>query len=255
MKLIVLGNSGTYPGPLRACSGYLLIEGETRLLLDCGPGVMGNLQKHVTIEELTGVVLSHMHADHFLDLIVMRYACVQRNHRRRDPLPVYMPPGGIQTWDRITAILDETNRSFQPPCELMEYREETRCQVGAFEIRVSALEHYVPSYGIDVRGSGRLVYSGDTRPCPGLPALARGADVFLCEATYLEEEANSTGVRGHLTASEAGEVAAQADVGRLLLTHVHPTVDEEQVLEHAKAAFGGDAALAEQGASYVVSAR
>ena len=251
MRLIVLGNSGTYPGPLRACSGYLLIEGETRLLVDCGPGAMANLQEYVSIEDLTAVVVSHMHADHFLDLVVMRYACVQRNHRRREPLPVHMPLGGIETWDRLTAVLDETNRSFQPPCELMEYSEEEGCRVGAFDIRVTALKHYVPSYGIDVRGSGRLVYSSDTRPCPELVALARGADLFLCEATYLEDPA--LGERGHLTAREAGEIAAEAGVGRLLLTHIHPEVDASECLEAARAAFGGDVSLAEQGETYAVS--
>ena len=253
MQLVVLGNSGTYPGPLQACSGYLLIEGETRLLLDCGPGVMGNLLKHVTIEELTGVVLSHMHADHFLDLVVMRYACVQRNHRRREPLPVYMPPGGMEMWDRITAILDETNRSFQPPCEFVEYREGESYQIGALGIRVSALKHFVPSYGIEVRGSGRLVYSGDTRPCPELPALARDADLFLSEATFLDQEPVS-GERGHLTAREAGEIAAEARVRRLLLTHIHPDVDTRKSLAAAKAAFDGDLSLAEQGKTYSVGA-
>ena len=253
MQLVVLGNSGSYPGPRGACSGYLVVEGDTRLLLDCGPGVMANLQTHVDIEDLSAVFVSHMHPDHFVDLVLLRYAYVYGKHRRSQPLPVYLPPGGKEMWERLVALFDETNGDFSAPFVLSEYREGRSCRVGALNVRVSPLPHHVPGYGFEVSGSGKLVYSGDTRPCPELVALAQGADLFLCEATFLECEVVS-GERGHLTAGEAGQIAGEAGVRRLLLTHIHPDVDARDSLGAARAAFDGDVSLAEQGETYAVSA-
>jgi len=253
LRLVVLGNSGAYPGPRGACSGYLVVEGDTRLLLDCGPGVMANVQTHLSIEDLSAVFISHMHPDHFMDLVPLRYAYVYGKHRRSRPLPVYLPPGGDEMWERIGAVFDETDGAFSAPYALSEYKEGRSCRVGALNVRVSPLPHHVPGYGFEVRGGGKFVYSGDTRPCPELVALAQGADLFLCEATFLEDEVVS-GERGHLTAREAGEIAAEAGVGRLLLTHIHPDVDARDSLETARAAFDGDVSLAELGETYTVKA-
>jgi len=253
LRLVVLGNSGSYPGARGACSGYLVTEADTRLLLDCGPGVLGNLQTHLGIEDLSSVFVSHMHPDHFMDLVLLRYACVYGRYRRSQPLPVWLPPGGRDMWERIVAVFDETGGAFSAPFELSEYSDGRDYPVGHLTVRVAPLHHHVPSYGMEVRGSGRLVYSGDTRPCPELAALARNADLFLSEATFLDQEPVS-GERGHLTAREAGEIAAEARVRRLLLTHVHPDVDTRKSLVAAKAAFDGDLSLAEQGKTYSVDA-
>ncbi len=253
MELVVLGNSAAYPGPGGACSGYLVVEGDTSLLLDCGPGVLANLQTQLDIEHLSGAFISHMHADHFIDLVPMRYAYVYSRHRRSEPLPLHLPPGGTASWERITSVFDETNGSFSAPYALSEYAEGRDYRAGGLSVRATFLPHHVPGYGLRIRGTKTVVYSGDSRPCPELVELARGADLFVCEATFLEEEI-VPGERGHLTAIEAGEIAAEAGVGHLLVTHVHPDVDAERSLELAAAAFGGPASLAVPGKAYPVGA-
>jgi len=253
LRLTVLGSSGTYPAPGKACSGYLVVEGDTSLLLDCGPGVIANLQVHATLEKLAGVIISHMHPDHFLDLVSLRYALTYGDHHRPRPLPVYLPPGGSEIWERVVAPLDESGGSFSASFDLSEYEEGESYRLGSLDIQPSAVRHYVSSYAFEVRAGARLVYSGDTGPCDELVRLARQADLFLCEATWLyENDETPPRERGHLTAREAGEIARKADVRRLLLTHISPDVDARKILEACRVAFGGEVSLAEEGQTYAV---
>ena len=253
MQVTVLGTSGSYPGPHKACSGFLVTEGDDHLLLDCGPGVLAGLQVHLPMEDLTGIIISHMHPDHFLDLIVMRYALVYGSHPRPSPLPLYLPPGGKRIWERMVEPLTEVGNNFSRPFDLREYGDSSWYALGALKVRPAPLKHYIPSYGFEICASGRLVHSGDTRPCAELLSLAHQADLFLCEATWLEDEAPLE-KRGHLTAREAGEIAQEADVRRLLLTHVSPDVDSQKSLEAARGAFSGEVLLAQEGQTYTVSA-
>ena len=253
MRLTVLGSSGTFPASGKACSGYLIAEGDTRLLLDCGSGIVASLQKHIAIEDLTGILITHMHADHFIDLIPMRYAFTYGDHPRSQPMPVFLPPGGREIWERMVSAIDETNGTFSAAFEIREYQEGQDYEMGPLVVRASLLRHFIPNYGITVRhGASQLVYTGDTGPCPQLQTLAHDADLFLCEATHLETDVPAP-KRGHLTARETGEVARQAGVRRLLLTHISPDIDAGQSLEAARAVFSGEVSLAEEGQTYEIS--
>lgn len=251
MRLVVLGNSGSYPGPGSACSGYLVCDGDTTLLLDCGPGVVANLQTVVSVNDLSGVFITHMHADHFLDLVSLRYACVYGKDPRRELLPVFLPPEGQCIWEQVTSAFDETRGSFSAPFDLSEYQEDTHYRTGSFTVRPMQLDHFVPDYGMRVEGDGVLAYTGDTAPCVAAANLAREADLFLCEASYAERDP-STGKRGHLTAAEAGALAREADVRSLLLTHFHPDTDRSLILDRAREASDLAVALSELHASYEI---
>ena len=247
MQLTVLGSSGTYPGgPGRACSGFLVTQGDVRLLLDCGTGVLANLQAHVPIDALDAIIISHMHADHFIDLLPVRYAFQFGNHPRETPLTVYLPPGGEAMWEYMVKPLAEPGTPFSKPFKIAEYQERTSHQIGELNVRFVGLHHYIPSYGMEVSGNDSLVYSADTAPCEELVSLAQGADLFLCEATWLPDSAPLP-QRGHLTAKEAGEAAREAGAGRLLLTHISPAVDASESLKAAKDSCGGEVLLAQEG--------
>jgi len=233
-----------------------VVEGDTRLLLDCGTGVLANLQKHfneerTSIENLTGIVISHMHADHFLDLIPLRYALVYGGLHRPTPLPIHLPPGARSIWERIVQPFDETRGSFSTPFELLEYRDRQNYHIGALQLRMTLLRHYVPNYGIEITGKARLVYSGDCGPDPNLTRLAQKADLLLCEATWLEHEASPFD-RGHLLAQEAGKMAREAGVRRLVLTHISPEADSKEILNAAQAEFDGEVSLAEEGRTFII---
>jgi ribonuclease BN (tRNA processing enzyme) len=99
--------------------------------------------------------------------------------------------------------------------------------------------HPIECHALRLEAGGRsLVYSGDTGECDALVELARGADVFLCEASWTDSADNPPGI--HLSGRQAGEHAARAGVGRLLVTHLVAWADAGDVVAEARAAFAGD---------------
>jgi len=248
LKLTILGCSAAYPGPGGACSGYLVEEGATRLLVDCGTGVLSNLQRLVAIKDVTHIVISHLHADHFLDLIPYRYALTRLLHEAVHPL-LYLPPGGIEGLLKAVSAFDTSPTFFSDLFQIEEYNPAAALRVGDLTIEFAAVKHYIPSYAIAISGNKRMVYSADSGLCDGLAELAQGADLFLCEATRCQAE---DGEWGHLLASETGALARRAEAKRLVLTHFWPDCDYSQSLEQATAAFGKAVEVAEAFRTYIL---
>ena len=163
-------------------------------------------------------------------------------------IPVHGPAG---TGDRLaTAYELPLEEGMHEEFDFCDYGED-EVRIGPFVVDVVGVNHPVAAYAVRVRADGRtLVYSGDTAACPALTEQARAADVFLCEASFLETADNPPDV--HLTGAEAGQVATDADARRLLLTHIPPWHDRAQVLAEARSTYAGDVALAEPGATYEV---
>jgi len=236
LRLTVLGASATYPRPGEACNGYLLQEGDTALVLDFGSGCMSFLGKYLDFTRLGAVVLSHLHVDHFADLYPLFYAL--RFHPERPwGLPLYAPRGALEVLGRL---LGEDSRSFLS--RVFDHRELSpgqEAEVGGMRLLFQAARHNVEAYHCRVEGSGwSVAYSGDTAYHAGLAEAARGADLFLCEATMphaFEREASV----GHLTSRQAGEAARRAEVKELLLAHIWPTFDREVIVEEARMEYGG----------------
>ncbi|HXV94217.1 MAG TPA: MBL fold metallo-hydrolase [Pseudonocardia sp.] len=262
MRLIVLGCSGSGPGPGSPGSGYLVEAGDTRLVLDLGNGAFGALQRHLDPFDLDAVVLSHLHPDHCADVSSL---VVHRRYHPRPPFDVSGRPLALhapsEAMDRLAAAY-APSRAERAGTDLSDVFDHHPLADGGSEalgegalLRVAEVDHLCEAYALRVEHGGRsLVYSGDTGPCAGLVELARGADVLLCEATWphvLDEwDEPPTGV--HLSGRQAGEHAAEAGVGRLLLTHVASWFDAAQILAEAKEAFAGPVELVAPGAVYEV---
>ncbi len=250
MLLTVLGCSGSVPGPESPASGYLVRAGNTSVVLDLGNGTFGALQRYLDPFTLDGLILSHLHPDHCADVSALT---VYRRYHPHPPscdvLPLYGPPDAAE---RLIAAYapnaDERNRTdLSDLYEFRSYGEGAR--VGSLDVRATRVEHPCEAYALRVSHAGRtLVYSGDTGPCPQLVELATGADVLLAEASWPDRADNPPAV--HLSGRDAGEAAAAAGVGRLLITHVPPWTDAEQVLTEAKAAFDGPTELVHPGTHY-----
>ena len=254
MRVVALGTSASYPGPGNACTGLLIQEEETNLLVDCGTGILAKLQQVVPLTRVTAIVISHMHADHFLDLIPLRYAFrygVAPSSSR--PL-IFLPPGGIAVLEHMAMPLDskKTSDFFSSVFTIQEYDPGAPFLVGPLTVRFASGNHYVPSWAISVEGGRRVVFTSDTGPSDAVVALARGADLLVTEATYLSVDEERDSTRGHLTATEAGELAALACPKRVLVTHLWPHRDAEVTLRKAKEVFQGDIALAQEGRFYDV---
>lgn len=253
MRLTVLGCSGSVPGPDSPASGYLLRADGVALGLDLGNGTLGALQRVLDPFDLDALLLSHLHPDHCADvpsLVVYRRHHPAPPHRRR--LPLHAPteaPTRLAAASAPSAAELATTDLF----DVFDFRPlgARTIHIGGFEIDAAGVEHPCESYALRFSHGGRsLVYTGDTGPCEQLAGFAAGADLLLAEASWPHDADKPTGL--HLSGRQAGELAAAASVGRLLLTHVPPWTDPQQVLQEARSVFGGSVELAQAGADYKI---
>ncbi|AFA72910.1 beta-lactamase domain-containing protein [Gordonia polyisoprenivorans VH2] len=249
MRVTVLGCSGSVGGPGAACSGYLFsVPGEQPVLMDCGPGVFGELMR-VSDPDNIAVVLSHMHADHCLDLPAMM---VWRRYAPPGPAPEKAPlygPSGVAM--RIGAAssefpgeIDDISDTF----DVHEWADGMEITLGGMNIHAIKLDHPPETYGLRVTGpEGHVIaFSGDTGPCDELIDLAADADLFLCEASWTHDPGNRP-EHLHLSGIEAGEAAAKANAKALAITHVAPWCDASVIMAEARSTFSGPVELVRQG--------
>lgn len=232
LSVTVLGCSGSYPGPGAACSGYLVRGGGATVWLDAGSGTLAELQRHVTLAEVDAIVLTHQHPDHWTD--VHGFAVASRYALHLPPVPVLAPAG-----------LRELFLGSPGPLAWIDIGDGASERVGDLSLGFSRTDHGPETLAVRVDGGGRaLGYSADSGPGWSLEALGPGLDLALCEATYLEEEEEGV---GHMTATQAGATGRAARVGRLVITHLLPTVDREGAVAAASDAYGAPVMAAAQG--------
>ena len=234
MKLTVVGCSGSGPGPDSAASCYLVEQDGFRLILDLGSGAFGPLQRYIDPSQVDAMFISHMHADHCLDVapfvVWHRYSA----QFQRPRVPLYAPVGADR---RLAMAYDDEGDPLTDVFDFV-YVGPGDLSIGPFRVRTARTAHPIECNAIRLEAQGRsLVYSGDTGPCPRVVDLARGADVFLAEAAFEEIEGLPSDL--HLTGRQAGEHARAAGVGRLLLTHVPTWVDRQSQVTSAAAVFPG----------------
>ncbi len=249
MRVTVLGRSGGYPRPGEACSGYLLEAEGSRLVLDLGHGVLSRLLLRTEVYTLRAVVLSHLHPDHVADLPALRVALRwgRRPPDARGRLPVLAPEAAPAYLAYVAG--EEALEEF----EFWPLQDGAQVEVGGLRLTFARTDHPVETYAVRVEGSGRmLAYTADTAFAERLAELARGADLLLAEATLSEAYRDRAAAAGHMTGSQAGELARRAGVRRLLLTHFFPTTDPEESSRAAQKAFAGVVECAQEGRTYDV---
>ncbi len=247
MRLTVVGCSGSFPGPASPASCYLVEHAGARVVLDLGNGALGPLAAHADLRSLDAVLLSHLHADHCLDLTSMYVA--RRYHPDgppAEPLAVYGPAGtDRRIADAYRAGPHDPDGAMALVFRFVDHSADP-VRIGPFTVSVARVAHPVPAYAIRVEAGGRcVVYSGDTGPTPALVELARGADLALFEASFLTGPGNPQNL--HMTGRQAAEHAQEAGVGRLLLTHLVSWNDPQATLAEGRSAFDGELALATPG--------
>ena len=247
-RLVVAGSSSSIPRPDRACSSYLVDDGETPIVFDLGTGAFANLRRHVDYDRLGAVVISHMHADHFIDLIPLRYALRYGPLRRAQKLPVYLPPGGTSLLRAMVSALprEAADDFLTEVFELSEYDPSRPLALGGgATLRFAHTAHYIPAFAVRWERDGASVtYSADTAPDERVVALARESDLFLCEATLLHGVVEH-GMRGHSSAAEAAAMAREAGVRRLILTHYGEESTSRDLDEAAREVYGGEIEVAD----------
>jgi ribonuclease BN (tRNA processing enzyme) len=262
VRLTVLGKSPSWEDANGACSGYLLEEDGTAVLLDCGNGVFSKLRRYRDYTRVDAVLISHLHADHFLDLVPFAYALTYAP--RQQPVPVdrwsgtpcpacprlIAPPRAREVFRRVVGAWGNEDL-IENAFKLEEYEESSRPEVGPLRFSFREVPHFQETFAICVEsagGGGRLVFGADSRPTAELVEFAKGADLLLIEATLPRPE--RTGERGHLTPREAGEHGRDSGVRRLVLTHISDELDHLWAKKEAASAFSGPVEVATEGAVY-----
>jgi ribonuclease BN (tRNA processing enzyme) len=243
VRLTVIGCSGSFPGPDSPASCYLVESGGFRLLLDLGNGSLGALQRYAGMYDIDAVCLSHLHADHCLDLCAYWVARTYPPGGARPRIPVYGPAGTARRMAQAYG-LDE-HPGMTEAFDFHTLTPGTR-QIGPLLVTLATMNHPVETFGFRIEQAGRVIaYSADTGSTPALDDLARGADLLLCEASYLD----GPGLPGnlHLTGRQAGDCATRAAAGQLVLTHLVPWNDRQQSLREAASAYSGPLSLAASG--------
>ena len=242
-----MGSSSSIPRPDRACSSYLVQDGETSVVLDLGTGSFSNLRRYIDYDRLDAVVISHMHADHFIDLIPLRYALRYGQAKRDTKLPLYLPPDGERMlYHLVGAFADEGAGDFLAEVfDLRTYDPSKPLRVNSGTLKFAHTSHYIPAFAIRYQRNGQsITYSADTAPDHRVVEIAQGTDLFLCEATILDGDVEQ-GMRGHSTAREAAEMARSAGVGSLALTHYGENSTARDLDESACAIYTGKIVVAD----------
>lgn len=251
LRLTVLGHSTAAPHPASPTAGFLVEWDRTAILLDVGQGVIRNLQQVLDPHALSGIVIGHMHADHYLDVVGLRYLYPWGEPAER-PLPVFVPPGGRARLDALAVAISERVGFFDAAFDAVEYDPDASLQIGDLRVRFVRGRHYVPAWGVVVEAPDgtRLGYTGDTGPSAAVAAGHRDADLLLVEAALRDARFDDP-ERGHLTPAEAIELAVAARARRALLVHYGPALRSD--LEALCRAAGPWAGVAIDGLTITVS--
>lgn len=257
MRLTVLGKSPSWQDAGGACSGYLVEAEGTFVLLDCGNGVLAKLRQRIDYLDLSAVIISHVHADHVLDLAPLSYAL--RYSPRQQPVEVEgypavsdpvrpelrLPPGGIARIRRLVGSWGDEDL-VEGALETSEYLAGEQINVGPLRIDPTPVPHYTETYALTVsHGDASFTFSADCAPSGALVEAARGSALLIAEATVPHPERKRP--RGHMTPGEAGKIAAEAGVERLVLTHISDEFDPERAVAAARAAYDGQVEVASEG--------
>jgi len=206
MKLTLLGVYGPFPAPGKGCSSYLVEDGDTKVLLDCGSGALSRLRAIFPGPlTLDAIVLSHLHADHAGEIDLLRYmlefglGCA--------PLPVYAP---------------DTERLSYPVFDPILVSDGTEAKIGSLSLQFYEVRHAVKTVGVRItdQSGHSLFYTGDTCLFEGLVDAVKDADLLLADAC-LADESNPKAMKNHMTVAQVESLRKAANCSRAILTHLY----------------------------------
>ena len=239
MKLTVLGKYGPYPKKGGATSGYLLETENTKLLLDCGSGIISRLQNHCEIKDIDAIILTHLHSDHMADLFILRYALAALG---KAPLTVITPTNPAAEFQILKA---------SGVFELIPVSDKLRLKLKDLDLEFWEMTHPVPSYGVRVSdGKTLFAYTGDTNLNDRILDFAEGAGNLLVDTGLFAEQKHSNTVP-HLTALEVGMIGGELKDTQVICTHIGPTADEAKLMAEVAENCPG-AIIAQEGKTYQV---
>jgi ribonuclease BN (tRNA processing enzyme) len=221
---------------------------------------MGALYRYIDPHEIDAIALSHLHADHCLDLCGYYVAARYSPNAPWPRCPVYAPASAAARLVRAYEVIGNNGEVSESGASLAEQFDwhtwQPSQQIGPFLVRAVRVAHPVEAYGIRVEeeapGGGAMVYSGDTGPSEDLVHFANGVDLFLVESAFLDAPDNPPGM--HLSGAQAAAIGQAAGVRAVVITHIPPWHEPQRVLAEAVPHFDGPVSLATPGASWEINA-
>jgi ribonuclease BN (tRNA processing enzyme) len=241
MKITTIGWWGAYPSASAATSGYLLESEGFSVLIDCGSGVLAQLQKYIKLQQLDAVVLSHYHSDHVADIGCLQYASriLMDLGKRKQPLKIY-GHAEDKNFDGLNYLQYSTGYAVDTQMNL---------QLGPLKFTFCRNIHPDPCFSMRIeKNDHAFVYISDTGYTDDLVKFAHTADLLLCESSLYDEYQGR--IPGHMAAGETGQIAAAAGVQHLVLTHLPHFGNHRLLVEQARKKFKGTIELATTGKSW-----
>jgi ribonuclease BN (tRNA processing enzyme) len=255
VKLTILGGAAACPNPGQGSSSYLLELGDSTFLLDCGPDTLQELRKHAELDQINTILISHLHADHTLDLVPLRYGLKYAPGLQPSRPKLLMPPDGTSFLHRVANAFamgsEGSDGFFEEIFDVDEFDSEDLLEQNAARITFLQTNHPVPCWAMRFEyGEHTLVYLADTGPLESLVPFAQGADILICEGTFpVHSDVARIEDRPHLSAFEAGQIARDAGARHFILTHLWSTAGFDRYVSEATEGFGGDVSVAKPGFS------
>jgi ribonuclease BN (tRNA processing enzyme) len=255
IRITILGKSPAWQDAGGACSGYLLRYGGRTVVLDCGNGVFAKLRAQIPYEQVDELIITHLHADHMVDLVPFAYALFYGPKLREGRPVLHAPPGAREAWRSLCSAFG-TETLLEDAFDLREYDPAAELAIEGARVRFQLVPHFIETYAAEVQLDGeaeRFVFSADCGPNEELVEFARGADLLLIEAARegVPGEAPDPSA-GHLSGEQAGAIGRRAEVRRLVVTHYSDQLDAAKVRANVEAAYGGPVEMAVEGATYEV---
>ncbi|MEW6733503.1 MAG: MBL fold metallo-hydrolase [Acidobacteriota bacterium] len=244
---VILGSGTAVPTPTRGAAGYLVVVGEQRLMLDCGPGSTRKLaQAGFSLTDLDRVLVSHFHPDHICDLIAIIFGSRIPGYARTRPLEIVGPVGIKRLYEKLAEafgrwlVPEEFELKFS---ELDASPTSTAILAGeGYTVAARTVAHSYPAYCYRIETDrGVITYSGDTDYCDSIIELCHNADLAILECSTPDEAK----INGHLTPGLAGRIAAAANVKHLVLSHFYPICEDIDILGQCRRSFAGQITLAQ----------
>lgn len=249
-RVVILGGASAAPRAGQGCSGYLIVDDSTHIVLDLGPGTLPELLRHCSLEDVSAIVISHMHVDHMLDLIALWWGWLYNPQPLAAPVPLWLPPGGVEPLRQTLSALgrpDEVERFFGDLCDVTEFSPDESLELVDAALTFAPTAHFVPCWAVRVDlPHAAIAYTADTGPAADLTALAQDADLLIAESMLVGPFDESDN-RGSSTPTEAATLARNARIRRLLLTHMWTEEDAGQAQTEASRIFDGFVATARRG--------
>ncbi|MFT4414817.1 MBL fold metallo-hydrolase [Fredinandcohnia humi] len=242
MKVTVIGYWGGFPAANEATSGYLFEHEGFHLLVDCGSGVLAQIQNYISVDKLDAIILSHYHHDHVADIGPMQYARLVTNaiHNQAKELPIYGHTADMEGFSKL---------EHKGQTKAIAYDPEKGCQIGPFSISFMKTKHPVVCYAMRITAGERtVVYTADSSYLQEFIPFTKDADLFICECNLYSEQDGSK--MGHMTSEDAAKISTEARVKELWLTHLPHFGNHQDLLEQAKMKYNGQIQLAKLGLTW-----